>query len=51
MVWEVAKRHETWVVTREAYRPAIEAELAKNPVSQLNFVYYDLPRGGIHETL
>jgi len=31
------------VITREAFRQAIEAELAVNPMPQLNFVYYDPP--------
>ena len=39
----IAEHCETWVITREAFRQAIEAELANNPVSQLHFVYYDPP--------
>lgn len=43
MARHIAEHCETWVITREAFRPAIEAELAKDPVPQLNFVYYDPP--------
>jgi len=28
----IAEHCETWVITREAFRQAIEAELANNPV-------------------
>jgi glycosyltransferase involved in cell wall biosynthesis len=41
---EVARNHETWVITREDFRPSIEAELAERPAPQLHFVYVDLPR-------
>ncbi|MBW4566631.1 MAG: glycosyltransferase [Tolypothrix carrinoi HA7290-LM1] len=40
---ELTKHHEVWVITRCDNRPAIEAELAKNPNPKLHFVYYDLP--------
>lgn len=41
---EVAKRHEVWVLTRpDESRAAIEAELARNPVPNLHFVYFTLP--------
>lgn len=40
---ELVKNHKVWVLTREDNRPTIEAELAKNPVSGLQVVYYDLP--------
>lgn len=40
---EMAKRHDVWVLTRANNRPAVEAELATNPVPSLTFVYYDLP--------
>ncbi len=48
---EMAKYHEVWVLTQARHRPAIEAELAHNPVPTLHFVYYDLLRWrqrGIH---
>ncbi|MBD2445784.1 glycosyltransferase [Nostoc sp. FACHB-152] len=41
---EVAKHHKVWVLTRpDESREAIEAELAKNPISNLHFVYFTLP--------
>lgn len=41
---EVAKYHEVWVLTRPDESGAIiEAELARNPVPQLHFVYFTLP--------
>jgi glycosyltransferase involved in cell wall biosynthesis len=33
--------HEVWVITRANNRDAIERELAKNPMTNLRFVYYD----------
>lgn len=39
----VAQHHNTWVLTRAEYRPAIEAALAAQPVPNLHFVYHDLP--------
>ena len=46
--WNLAKamteRHDVWVLTRADNRPAIEAELVKRPVPNLNFLYYELPR-------
>ncbi|WP_017297386.1 glycosyltransferase family 4 protein [Nodosilinea nodulosa] len=41
---EVAKRHEVWVLTRpDESKDAIEAELARNPLPNLHFVYFTLP--------
>jgi glycosyltransferase involved in cell wall biosynthesis len=41
---EVAKYHEVWVLTRpDESREAIEAELERNPVPNLHFVYFTLP--------
>ena len=41
---EVAKYHQVWVLTRpDESKDAIEAELAKNPVPNLKFVYFTLP--------
>ena len=41
---EVAKYHQVWVLTRpDESKKAIEAELAKNPVPNLKFVYFTLP--------
>ncbi|QDL09329.1 glycosyltransferase family 1 protein [Brasilonema octagenarum UFV-E1] len=44
VVREVAKYHEVWVLTRfDESGEAIEAELARNPVPNLHFVYFNLP--------
>ncbi|MDZ7957142.1 MAG: glycosyltransferase [Aulosira sp. DedQUE10] len=41
---EVAKYHEVWVLTRpDESGDIIEAELARNPVSNLHFVYFNPP--------
>ncbi len=41
---EVAKHHEVWVFTRpDESKAAIEAELARNPIPNLHFVYFTLP--------
>lgn len=52
---ELAKYHQIWVLTRKVESVDIEAELAKNPVSGLHFIYFDLPswvswllRGKVH---
>lgn len=46
-VREVARYHEVWVLTRpDDGREAIEAELAKNPVPNLHFIYFTLPLWG-----
>ena len=46
--WNLAKamatRHDVWVVTRANNRPVIESELEEQPVPNLHFLYYDLPR-------
>jgi glycosyltransferase involved in cell wall biosynthesis len=44
VVREVAKYHEVWVLTRpDESMEVIEAELARNPVPNLHFVYFTLP--------
>ncbi len=44
VVREIARHHEVWVLTRpDESRTAIEAELAQNPVPNLQFVYFTLP--------
>lgn len=44
VVREVAKYHEVWVLTRpDESKEAIEAELARNPVPNLHFVYFNTP--------
>ena len=41
---EVAKYHQVWVLTRpDESKEAIEAELQKKPIPNLNFVYFTLP--------
>lgn len=47
IVREMAKYHEVWVLTRpDESRDIIEAELARNPVPNLHFVYFTLPIWG-----
>ncbi|MBD1928903.1 glycosyltransferase family 4 protein [Trichocoleus sp. FACHB-90] len=40
-VRHVANDHKVWVLTRIGFRRAIEAELERNPVQNLHFVYFD----------
>ncbi|NJK56815.1 MAG: glycosyltransferase [Pleurocapsa sp. SU_5_0] len=41
---EVAKDHQVWVLTRpDESKEAIEAELKRNPIPNLQFVYFTLP--------
>ena len=40
---EMAEYHSIWVLTRANNRAPIEAELAQRPVTNLQFVYHDLP--------
>jgi hypothetical protein len=40
-VIQSAKHHESWVFTRTFCRSYIEAELERNPVPNLHFVYFD----------
>ncbi len=41
---EIAKHHEVWVLTRpDESKDVIEAELARNPVPNLHFVYFTTP--------
>jgi len=49
MVREIAKHHEVWVLTRpDESKNVIEAELARNPVPNMHFVYFTTPIvGGI----
>jgi glycosyltransferase involved in cell wall biosynthesis len=43
----IARYHEVWVLTRpDDGREAIEAELARNPVPNLHFIYFTLPIWG-----
>jgi len=44
---EIARHHEVWVLTRpDDGREAIEAELTRNPIPNLHFVYFTLPIWG-----
>ena len=43
MVRELAKYHQVWVLTRENNRPAIEVELARQPMPNLQVVYTNPP--------
>ena len=44
VVREIAKYHDVWVLTRpDESKEAIEAELTRNPVPNLNFIYFTLP--------
>ncbi|BAY48393.1 group 1 glycosyl transferase [Scytonema sp. HK-05] len=43
----VAKYHDVWVLTRpDEGREVIEAELARNPIPNLHFIYFTLPIWG-----
>jgi glycosyltransferase involved in cell wall biosynthesis len=41
VVRQVCKYHQVWVLTSNCHRPGIEAELASNPIPNLNFIYLD----------
>src|SRR5215207_5807638 len=41
---QAARFHQVWVITRKNNQSAIESELSRNPVSNLNLVYHDLPK-------
>ncbi len=44
VVREVARYHQVWVLTRpDESQEIIEAELARNPIDNLHFVYFTLP--------
>ena len=40
---QLAREHEVWVITRANNRAPIEAALAREPMPNAHFVYYDLP--------
>lgn len=44
IVRELVKYHKVWVLTRENNRPEIEAELQKNPLPGLEFIYCEPSR-------
>lgn len=41
---QIARRHEVWALTREVDRPSLEQALESDPVPNLHFQYFDLPR-------
>lgn len=43
-VQQIARNHDVWVMTLNANRPFIEEELAKNPMPNVHWVYFDLAR-------
>jgi len=43
-VKQIARFHEVWVITRANNKEKIEEELNRNPISNIHFVYYDLPK-------
>lgn len=43
-VRHMSRHHELWVLTRENNRKGIEAELARSPLPNVHWVYFDLPR-------
>lgn len=42
-VQQMSRFNELWVLTRNRHRAAIEAELARKPLPNAHFVYFDLP--------
>ena len=43
-VLNLSSNHDLWVLTRSNNRESIEDELKKNNISNLHFIYYDLPK-------
>lgn len=43
-VKQIARFHDVWVMTRENNRDIINAELKLQPIDNLHFIYFDLPR-------
>lgn len=43
MARHLSQHHEVWVITRANNREVIESEMNHRPLSNINFVYYDLP--------
>jgi glycosyltransferase involved in cell wall biosynthesis len=42
-VHQIARFHEVWVITRANNRAAVEKALAEEPLSNVHWVYFDLP--------
>ena len=43
-VKQIARFHEVWAITRANNRDSIERDLAKRPIPNVHWVYFDLPR-------
>ena len=43
-VQQIARNHEVWVMTLDSNRPSIEEEMAKNPMPNVHWVYFDLAK-------
>lgn len=43
-VRQIARFHQVWVITRLNNRPSIEEALAQEPLPNVHWVYFDLPR-------
>jgi glycosyltransferase involved in cell wall biosynthesis len=43
-VCQIARFHEVWAITRANNQDPIESALARNPIPNIHFSYYDLPR-------
>lgn len=41
-VQQIARNHDVWVMTLASNRPSIEEEIAKNPMPNVHWVYFDL---------
>jgi glycosyltransferase involved in cell wall biosynthesis len=48
MAQSIAKQHQVWVLTSNTHRAAIEAEMARQPVENLQFIYID-PLGWVFD--
>jgi len=43
-VKQIARFHEVWAITRANNRDSIERDLAKGPIPNVHWIYFDLPR-------
>jgi glycosyltransferase involved in cell wall biosynthesis len=41
---QIARFHEVWVITRENNRAIIEREVAREPIPNVHWIFYDVPR-------
>lgn len=44
MVQQISRFHEVWVFTKVVHRGPIEAEIAKNPMPNVHWVFVDVPK-------